>query len=119
MAPLTYFLRRAALGDSTELIAPMLDQLASDVESVSNAIYATRYLTSASRRPPSRDIHVLTLARADIVMGLVLLLHDHVITFRLERRLIWTAPRSVAKYAFMINRYLVPVALLVASLGKF
>jgi len=51
------------------------------------------------------------------VIGVVVLLYDHAITFRQEVRCIWKAPRSFAKYAFLMNRYLVP-ALLTAILHE-
>jgi hypothetical protein len=35
----------------------------------------------------------------------------------MERRLVWTAPRSLAKYAFLLNRYLVLTALVLAFVG--
>lgn len=51
------------------------------------------------------------------VIGTVMLIHDHIVTFSHERRFIWTAPRSMAKYAFLINRYIVPVGLFLALVG--
>ncbi|EPT04973.1 hypothetical protein FOMPIDRAFT_46296 [Fomitopsis schrenkii] len=42
-----------------------------------------------------------------IAVGLVVLLYDHVLTFADEVRLVWLAPRSLAKYAFLLERYLV------------
>ncbi|KAK7685325.1 hypothetical protein QCA50_011689 [Cerrena zonata] len=53
--------------------------------------YATRYLSAA---------------------GLVVLLYDHILTFSEEIRLVWHAPHSFAKYAFLFNRYLVLSCLL-------
>ncbi|KAI0790880.1 hypothetical protein C8Q75DRAFT_806253 [Abortiporus biennis] len=47
---------------------------------------ATRYLTAA---------------------GLVVLLYDHILTLPDEIRLVWPVRRSFAKYAFLLNRYLV------------
>ncbi|EIN12104.1 hypothetical protein PUNSTDRAFT_142246 [Punctularia strigosozonata HHB-11173 SS5] len=60
---------------------------ASDVFLINqDAAFATRYLT---------------------LIGLALLFQDHVLSFRDEVRLIWRASASFAKYAFLVNRYLV------------
>ncbi|KAA1478115.1 hypothetical protein DENSPDRAFT_658165 [Dentipellis sp. KUC8613] len=48
-------------------------------------------------------------------IGLVLLLHDHVLTLPQEVSLIWKAPSSFAKYAFLVNRYLVPASLILVA----
>ncbi|KAI0733126.1 hypothetical protein C8Q72DRAFT_895175, partial [Fomitopsis betulina] len=45
-------------------------------------------------------------------VGLVVLLYDHALTFGEEVRLVWFAPRSLTKYAFLFNRYLVLATLL-------
>jgi hypothetical protein len=50
------------------------------------------------------------------VTGLVILVYDHFVTFRAERRLIWTAPTSLAKFGFLVNRYLVPISVLITFL---
>lgn len=42
------------------------------------------------------------------VIGLAILIYDHILTLRSEWSLIWRAPPSFAKYAFLLNRYLVP-----------
>jgi hypothetical protein len=47
------------------------------------------------------------------VMGFILVVYDHIATLRAERRLIWSAPPSLVKYGFLLNRYLVPISLLV------
>ena len=49
--------------------------------------------------------------------GLVILLHDHLLTLSDEINLIWRAPRSFAKYAFLGNRYLVLGALVDVNIG--
>jgi len=49
--------------------------------------------------------------------GLVCLLYDHALTFSEEVSLIWRAPRSFAKFAFLANRYLVPIALIAVNTG--
>ncbi|KAI0686846.1 hypothetical protein BC835DRAFT_1378235 [Cytidiella melzeri] len=46
------------------------------------------------------------------VVGLVLLMYDHALTFGDEVSLVWAAPRSFAKYAYLFNRYMVLVCLL-------
>lgn len=46
-----------------------------------------------------------------LVIGLSILIFDHCVTFSAERRLIWNAPRSIAKFGFLLNRYLVPLCL--------
>lgn len=46
------------------------------------------------------------------VIGVVILLYDHITTFKEEVRYIWKAPSSFAKYAFLMNRYLVPALLI-------
>jgi hypothetical protein len=51
------------------------------------------------------------------VTGLIILLCDHVGTFSLERHLIWAAPRSLPKYAFLLNRYLVPPSIVIAFIA--
>jgi hypothetical protein len=51
------------------------------------------------------------------VVGAVVLLYDHAITFKEEVRCIWKAPSSFAKYAFLVNRYLVPSLLVVIIHG--
>jgi hypothetical protein len=51
-----------------------------------------------------------------LVVALVILITDLITSHSEERRLVWTAPRSWAKYAFLANRYLVPVGVAVAFL---
>jgi hypothetical protein len=50
------------------------------------------------------------------VAAFVIVLFDHISTFSAERSLIWPAVPSFTKYTFLINRYLVPVALLLSFL---
>lgn len=45
-------------------------------------------------------------------VGFVVLLYDHVLTFVDEVKLIWAAPVSFPKYAFLFNRYLVLACML-------
>ena len=52
-----------------------------------------------------------------IVIGVSLLVYDHCLTLPDEVLLIWSAPRSFAKYAFLANRYLVAICLLIVVDG--
>jgi hypothetical protein len=40
-----------------------------------------------------------------------MLIYDHILTLPAEISLIWKSPPSFVKYAFLLNRYLVPFAL--------
>jgi hypothetical protein len=55
------------------------------------------------------------------VIGIVLLVSDHIASFRQERTLIWPLRPSFSKYGFLVNRYLVTLALvaLFLPLGGF
>ncbi|TFK75301.1 hypothetical protein BDN72DRAFT_832163 [Pluteus cervinus] len=48
--------------------------------------------------------------------GLTALLYDHALTFPSEVSLIWCGPRSLQKYIFLLNRYMVPSILLVVAI---
>ncbi|KZT72144.1 hypothetical protein DAEQUDRAFT_763260 [Daedalea quercina L-15889] len=50
-------------------------------------------------------------------IGLTVLFYDHVLTFADEVRLVWFAPCSLAKYAFLFNRYLVLGTLITVACG--
>ena len=50
--------------------------------------------------------------------GLSILLYDHVLTLADEVRLVWRAPRSFPKYAFLFNKYLVLANLLAIAHGE-
>ncbi|CAE6529331.1 unnamed protein product [Rhizoctonia solani] len=45
------------------------------------------------------------------ISGLALLLYDHVLTLPTEVELVWPAKMSLVKGAFLVNRYLCPLAL--------
>ncbi|THG95488.1 hypothetical protein EW145_g7948 [Phellinidium pouzarii] len=60
--------------------------------SISSIVNATRYMNG---------------------IGLVMLIYDHLLTFDDEVRFVWRAKPSFARRAFLINRYLVLVILLV------
>ncbi|KAH9839443.1 uncharacterized protein C8Q71DRAFT_831932 [Rhodofomes roseus] len=74
-------------------------------------VYATRYL---------QGTHILAFAEGWscltrlglVAIGLTALFYDHTLTFADEVRLVWLAPRSLAKYAFLFNRYLVLATLI-------
>jgi len=50
--------------------------------------------------------------------GTVVLLYDHIITLPDEYRFVWKANPSFAKYAFLLNRYVVPSVMLLVLSGK-
>ncbi|KAH9986753.1 hypothetical protein BJV74DRAFT_844059 [Russula compacta] len=62
-----------------------------------------------------RGLHRATIAKYLSVAGLVALLYDHVLTLNDEIQLIWSAPRSFAKWIFLVNRYLSTVCLLAVA----
>jgi hypothetical protein len=41
------------------------------------------------------------------VVGLVVLFFDCIARWQQERRLVWNAPNTLAKYCYLLNRYLV------------
>jgi len=47
-----------------------------------------------------------------MVAGIVMLFYDHILTFSDEVQLVWKAPHSMTKYAFLTNRYLVTAVML-------
>ncbi|KAI0812300.1 hypothetical protein BC629DRAFT_1436398 [Irpex lacteus] len=49
------------------------------------------------------------------VAGLIVLLYDHALTLSDEVSLVWAAPRSFAKYAYLFNRYMVAICLLAVT----
>jgi len=62
------------------------------IQSSYEGLRATRFLTAA---------------------GLTILLYDHSLTFEKERRYIWTLRPLLVKWALLVNRYLVPIALII------
>ena len=46
-----------------------------------------------------------------------MLLYDHLMTLPDEYRFVWKAKKSFAKYAFLLNRYAVPSAMLLTLAG--
>ncbi|KZV72087.1 hypothetical protein PENSPDRAFT_650014 [Peniophora sp. CONT] len=63
-------------------------------------------------------LNVANVSRYLTAAGLVILLHDHLLTLSEEVNLIWRAPRSFAKFAFLGNRYLVLAALIDINIGS-
>ncbi|GLB37231.1 hypothetical protein LshimejAT787_0402820 [Lyophyllum shimeji] len=59
--------------------------------------------------------HYTTVTRYLTASGLVLLVYDHILTLSTEISLIWSSPPSFSKYLFLLNRYLVPTALLLIA----
>ncbi|KAF8520681.1 hypothetical protein JB92DRAFT_2894339 [Gautieria morchelliformis] len=45
------------------------------------------------------------------IAGITVLILDHILTFNRETQLVWTLQRGYLKWAFLINRYLVPIVL--------
>ncbi|KIO33649.1 hypothetical protein M407DRAFT_17611 [Tulasnella calospora MUT 4182] len=50
------------------------------------------------------------------VAGYTILIYDHILTFPIEVELVWRKPKGHVTYAFLFNRYLVP---LVIAIGIF
>ncbi|KIO26685.1 hypothetical protein M407DRAFT_24000, partial [Tulasnella calospora MUT 4182] len=46
--------------------------------------------------------------------GFTVLVWDHICTIDQEIKFWWTAPRSVVKYLFLLNRYVTPIGQAVA-----
>jgi len=49
--------------------------------------------------------------------GTVVLLYDHIMTFPDEYRFVWKAKPSFVKYAFLLNRYVVPAMMFLIISG--
>ena len=47
-----------------------------------------------------------------------ILLYDHALTLDDEVRLVWVAETTLPKLLFLINRYLVPIALIFTTTGN-
>ena len=83
---------------------------------------ANRYLTGASTRyisPKRRNGSSRPFGGRGgwTVAGTVVLLYDHLMTLPDEYRFVWKAKKSFAKYAFLLNRYAVPSAMLLTLTG--
>lgn len=52
-----------------------------------------------------------------LAVGLVVLAYDHTLTLGDEITLVWTAPHSFAKWAFLVNRYFVLCMLIIVAYG--
>ncbi|KDQ16434.1 hypothetical protein BOTBODRAFT_53927 [Botryobasidium botryosum FD-172 SS1] len=49
-----------------------------------------------------------------LAAGIILLFYDHALTFESEVRLVWKAPLSIAKVAFLMARYITPIISILA-----
>ena len=49
--------------------------------------------------------------------GAVVLFYDHIMTLPDEYRFVWKAKSSFAKYAFLLNRYVVPSVMFLVLFG--
>ena len=82
---------------------------------------ASRYLTGTSDRAGNfREAleWILTYCGGGgTAAGTVVLLYDHIITLPDEYRFVWKANSSFAKYAFLVNRYVVPSVMLLILCG--
>jgi hypothetical protein len=58
----------------------------------------------------AKVLRTLFITRYLSAVALALILYDHAITFANEIDLVWTAPGSLVKWAFLMNRYIVPFA---------
>lgn len=77
------------MADDAEVVA-LIEKLIQSSAKDLNIVYGCRYLTTA---------------------GFVFNVHDIIVTFARERELIWKAKWSFTKFAFLYNRYLMPVCL--------
>ena len=59
------------------------------------------------------------MLNTETAIGLIILLYDHVLTFSDEVTLVWLAPPSFPKYAFIFNRYLVLACLIGIAHGEY
>lgn len=93
---------RAMAGVNPELL-PLL----ANVEQLASDAYVVRYVTGALQRSSSRPVatSLIVMCTARPVASLVLALYDGLVLFPLELRHIWLARNSVAKWAYLANRY--------------
>ena len=93
---------------------PLPPRLLSVLEDVNRDVFAARYLSGEF----AFLIHLNEFFLSHVTfaaVGLVALLYDHILTFPEEVSLIWRSPPSFSKYAFILNRYLVPLALITTA----
>jgi hypothetical protein len=80
-----------------------------------NAAIAARMLVCAC---PSRGYGARAQAlNAPTVFTFAILVYDHLLTLPREITLVWRAPASLSKFAFLLNRYMVPAGLAVIVVG--
>jgi hypothetical protein len=51
-------------------------------------------------------------------VALIIVAHEHITSHHAERRLIWSAPSSFAKWAFLANRYFVLISLFISFIAS-
>ena len=84
--------------------------------------YDTRYLTGELCPLFVSSQHVSLNASSNhiyVAVGFVVLFYDHLLTIDEEIRLVWHAPLSLPKIAFLFNRYMVLGCLLLITCGEF
>ena len=93
-------------------------------EQLSQSIWdasASRYLTGTSCRTgyfrEALEWILTYCGGGGTAAGTVVLLYDHIITLPDEYRFVWKANPSFAKYAFLLNRYVVPSVMLLVLSG--
>lgn len=82
------------------------------------ALLATRYLTCACSKSVLRHGSISVADGLFPVIGLVVLLWDHVLTFEEEIKYIWKLPVELGKVVFLFNRYFVEGALCLSAYGE-
>ena len=93
-------------------------------EQLSQSIWdasASRYLTGTSCRTcyfrEALEWILTCCGGGGTAAGTVVLLYDHIITLPDEHRFVWKANPSFAKFAFLLNRYVVPSVMLLVLSG--
>lgn len=82
------------------------------------ALIATRHFARSYSRLSHRRALVLLTDILILVIGLVVLLWDHLLTFGDEIKYIWKWPVEVSKIVFIFNRYLVEGSLCCTVYGR-
>ncbi|EGN93456.1 hypothetical protein SERLA73DRAFT_156380 [Serpula lacrymans var. lacrymans S7.3] len=55
------------------------------------------------------------LADQQLAAGLVIVIHDHLLSLSEEVDVFWKSPRSLSRSLFLVNRYLIPAVLITAA----
>jgi len=94
-------------------LTPLTPGVLAVLEDANRDILVTRYLSGEfTSHYTLKELYKQSPSPAFAAAGLVMLLYDHILTLPAEITLIWKSPLSFAKYAFLLNRYLVPLALI-------